>query len=90
MLINALGPDAYRARRIPGSINVPTDDIDTVEQIVPDENQRIVVYCANEDCTASPKAAERLEELGYTRVEDFEAGYAGWREAGYELVGEEA
>lgn len=90
VLINTLGKDAYRARRIPGSINVPYGEIEKVEDIVPDTNQRIVVYCANEDCEASPTAARKLEELGYTRVEDFEAGYKGWRQAGYELIGEEA
>jgi rhodanese-related sulfurtransferase len=90
VVINTLGPDAYEARRIPGSINVPTDDIDTVRSIVPDTDQPIVVYCANEDCDASPEAARRLQEMGYTNVWDFEAGYAGWREAGFTLTGTEA
>lgn len=90
VVINTLGPDAYRARHIPGSINVPTDHIDRVKDLVPNKDESIVVYCANEDCTASPEAAQKLEEMGYSNVVDFEAGYAGWRQAGYPLVGEEA
>ena len=89
IVINTLGPDAYRSKRIPGSINVPADDIERVKDAVPDMDEAIVVYCANADCDASSQAAEALTEMGYTNVFDFEAGYAGWREAGFELAGTE-
>lgn len=90
VVINALAPEAHRARHIPGSINVPVDDIEQVPSLVPNKDEAIVVYCANADCTASPKAAQKLEEMGYTNVVDFEDGYAGWRRAGFPLIGEEA
>ena len=90
VLINALPRAAHEARHIPGSINVPVETIDVVEELVPNTDEPIVVYCANADCTASPKAVRQLEEMGYTNVADFEAGYAGWRRAGYPLVGDEA
>jgi len=35
-------------------------------------------------------AAQKLEEMGYTNVSDFEDGYAGWRQAGHPLVGNNA
>jgi len=90
VLINTLPREAHEARHIPGSVNVPVDDIERVEDLVPNQDETIVVYCANADCTASPTAAERLEEMGYTDVVDFEDGYAGWRQAGYPLTGEKA
>ncbi len=90
VLINTLPQDAHEARHIPGSINVPTDDIDEVEHLVPNKDDQVVVYCANADCDASPTAAQKLEEMGYTNVVDFEDGYAGWRRAGYPLTGTEA
>ncbi|MFB6230238.1 MAG: rhodanese-like domain-containing protein [Salinibacter sp.] len=90
VLINTLPRDAYEAKHIPGSVSVPTGDIDQVEALVPDKDEQIVVYCANSDCDASPEAAQKLEEKGYTNVADFEAGYAGWRQSGYPLAGEEA
>ena len=90
VLINTLPREAHEARHIPGSVNVPVDDIEQVETLVPNKDDPIVVYCANADCTASSTAAERLEEMGYTDVVDFEDGYAGWRQAGYSLVGTEA
>jgi rhodanese-related sulfurtransferase len=90
VVINTLPREAHQAKHIPGSINVPTDDIDRVKTLVPNEDEPLVVYCANADCTASPTAAQELEEMGYTNVLDFEDGYAGWRQAGYPLAGEEA
>lgn len=90
VLINTLPREAHEAKHIPGSINVPTDDIEQVEALVPNKDAPIVVYCANADCTASPTAAKKLADMGYTNVTDFEAGYAGWRRAGHPLVGSEA
>ena len=34
------------------------------------------------DCPASPKAGQRMEELGYQNVFDYEAGKQDWQEAG--------
>lgn len=90
VLINALSREAHAARHIPGSVSVPVEEADLVEQLVPNTDEPIVVYCANADCDASPKLARTLEEMGYTNVADFEDGYAGWRQAGHPLVGTEA
>jgi len=90
VLVNTLPRQAHEAKHIPGSVNVPVDDIDQIENLVPNKDEAVVVYCANADCDASPKAARALEEKGYTNVADFEDGYAGWRQAGYSLVGTEA
>lgn len=87
VVINALDEKAYLARRIPGSVNIPHQKADWIENIIPDKNQEIVVYCANADCDASPKLAQALIEKGYTQVWDFEEGMAGWENAGYKLIG---
>lgn len=90
ILINALGQDAYTAKHIPGSINIPTDNAEIAKEVIPYMDAEIIVYCANADCTASPELAQKLEEMGYTNVSDFEEGLSGWRKAGYELTGSEA
>ncbi|MFO8099043.1 MAG: rhodanese-like domain-containing protein [Salinibacter sp.] len=90
MLINTLPRAAHEAKHIPGSVNVPVDDIERVKTLAPNTNAPIVVYCANADCDASPTAARHLEAMGYTNVVDFEDGYAGWRRAGFPLVGTDA
>lgn len=89
VLINALSKESYTARHIPGSINIPENNIEWAEKVVPDKKQDIIVYCANADCDASPKAAEALIEMGYDSVWDFEEGLAGWRHAGYPLIGQD-
>lgn len=90
ILVNTLPQAAHRSKHIPGSINVPLDDIDVIESVVPNKDDFIVVYCANKSCTTSTKATETLREMGYTNVRDFEGGYAAWRRAGHPLVGENA
>ena len=90
IIINALDRDAFMAKHIPGSINIPTDNAEIAQDIIPYMDAEIVVYCANTDCTASPELAQKLEEMGYTNVSDFEEGLAGWRSAGYELIGTDA
>lgn len=90
VLVNALAPDAYTAKRIPGSINIPAEKENIIKSVIPDRDQKIVVYCANSDCTASPTLAGKLKELNYNNVCDFDTGLAGWRKEGYELTGAEA
>jgi rhodanese-related sulfurtransferase len=86
VLINTLGTDSFRAKRIPGSVNIPTGQIEMAEDLLPDKNQQIIVYCASLDCPASPKAAEKLIRLGYRNVYDFEGGLAGWLNEGFSLT----
>ena len=84
MLINVLGEEAFRSHHIPGSRNVPLDSedfVERVEQMAGGKDQPIVVYCANEQCTASPQAADRLAEAGFTQVVDFEGGMEAWEQA---------
>lgn len=88
-LINVLGRDAFREAHIPGSRNVPIADTDfpsKVEELVGGTDEKIVVYCASFDCTASPKAAKALEQAGFTRVWDYEGGIKDWKEAGYPVA----
>jgi rhodanese-related sulfurtransferase len=43
------------------------------------------VYCASRSCTASPTLAQKLVDIGFTNVVDFEGGIAEWEHAGYRL-----
>ncbi len=87
ILINALDQEAFTSKHIPGSINIPTGNAKIAKNILPYMDAEIVVYCANAECTASPQLAQKLEEMGYTNVSDFEEGLSGWRSAGYEFTG---
>lgn len=79
-LVNVLSEEQFEQEHIPGSINIP---LDQVEEEFPrrfDEDDDIVVYCASHSCQASPKAAEKLEAMGFTDVKDYEGGLSDWKE----------
>jgi len=89
-LVNVLPEDSFEQKHIPGSTNVPYDEVDFVERVaksLDDDPSRIVVYCASETCDLSPKAAKALGAAGYPNVFDFEGGVQAWEERGYPLEG---
>ena len=82
VLIDVLGEDHYEDGHIPGAVNIPLDQIASRALEEFDKDQEIVVYCKSESCQASPKAAQKLEKLGFENVKDYEVGLKGWEEAG--------
>lgn len=84
VLINVLGRKQFEKEHIPDSINVPLEELGKyAEKKLLDKNEKIIVYCAGFECQASPRAAKKLEEMGYTNVHDFEGGMEEWKDAGY-------
>jgi rhodanese-related sulfurtransferase len=84
-LVDVLPPDKYEEFHLPGALNIPLDaDFGArIRENFPDCFQPIVVYCLDQDCSASPKAAEAMQRLGYQKVYDYEAGKVDWRHAGF-------
>jgi len=89
-LIEVLDQEDYEKSHIKGAINVPLSDIGREIKGKFDLDQEIVVYCADSSCGASPKAAEKLDQLGFENVYDYAAGKQDWKEAGNPMSGEEA
>lgn len=85
VLVDVLGEDHYQEEHIPGALNIPLDQIAVKALEEFDKDQEIIVYCASESCGASPKAAQKLEKLGFENVKDYETGVKGWKEAGHEV-----
>jgi len=83
VLIDVLLPESYQREHLPDAVNIPLYKIDEETTTHLPRDKEIVVYCGSFECTASPAAARRLEELGFTNVIDYEGGLADWREAGY-------
>lgn len=83
-LVEVLSEEKFKKFHLPGAINVPVgeDFSDRIQQAVPEKDKPVVVYCANTECDASPKAAKQMDELGYKTVYDYEAGKADWKAAG--------
>jgi rhodanese-related sulfurtransferase len=85
VLVNALAREAFEETRIPGSISVPASDALRLAPDVLAREQPVVVYCASRSCTASPTLAQKLVDLGFTDVTDFEGGIEEWERAGYPM-----
>lgn len=86
-ILEALPAKYYRKAHIPGAINFPLEDMETLAaQLLPDKKAEIVVYCANGPCENSEIAARRLEELGYVNVSDYYEGKEEWMQLGFPVA----
>lgn len=87
VLIDVLKEEMFRKQHLPQAISIPLDTLEDTIGKVARKERKVIVYCYDADCHASDKAAEKLEELGYTNVHDLAAGIEGWKEAGYPVHG---
>ncbi len=85
ILVDVLSPECYAEEHIPGSINIPLEDIENKSKELLKKDKEIVVYCGSFQCTMSSQAAEKLTELGYKNVYCFEGGLQHWKDAGFPL-----
>lgn len=89
LLVNTLDKEHFDETKISGAVNIPQDDEQFVQQVAKQagsKDQPVVVYCASMECNSSTKAAEKLEQGGFTNVYDFEAGAKGWKETGHRMA----
>lgn len=84
-LIEVLSPASYKQEHIKGAINIPLDSIGKEAKKRFNTDEEIIVYCSNTKCEASPAAAKKLEDLGFSQVYDYEGGKQDWKEAGYPM-----
>ncbi len=82
VLIEVLNEKAYKKEHIAGAINIPLKSIGTEAKKRFNKEETMVVYCSDYDCTASPTAARKLDDLGFQEVYDYEGGKKEWKEAG--------
>jgi len=82
-LIEVLPESSFDDFHLPGAINVPlsAEDFDDKVQSAAGKDEQVIVYCKDTACDASPKAARRMEQLGFADVLDYEAGKDDWRAA---------
>ena len=78
VVIDVRTADEYNSGHIDGSINIPVDNISTIDY---DKDTLIIVYCASG--MRSSNAAKTLVDLGYTKVHNLDGGLINW---GFELV----
>lgn len=47
VVVDTLGEEYYQQSHLPGAINLPLEEIDRAEQVLPDKEAEVVVYCMN-------------------------------------------
>jgi rhodanese-related sulfurtransferase len=82
VLVEALGAAYFEDAHIPGAVNIPPGRVDALAStLLPVPDAPIVVYCSGR-CDSSQIVADRLEELGYTKVRIYAGGKEDWVEHG--------
>lgn len=82
---HAASPETYAAGTVPTAVRVEYAAM-TPETLGADKDAKMTFLCANTMCSASKKAAMAAVDLGYTDVNVFEGGVAGWQAAGNKVV----
>lgn len=86
LLINPLSDIEFNAKHIPGSVNIPLQNILITEQLPKDKDQLIITYCLGPKCIVSMDAARLLAKRGYTNIMVFTDGIPGWLKEGYAMA----
>lgn len=81
-LLDVNGPVTYANGHIPGAVDYTAHTADLAKVLPADKSSLIVAYCGSDRCGAWARAAEAAEKLGYTNVQHFKPGIAGWKAAG--------
>ncbi|MDD4900406.1 MAG: rhodanese-like domain-containing protein [Candidatus Omnitrophica bacterium] len=79
-LVDVLAKESFAQEHIKGSISLPLAEIGKRAGKLFKKDEKIVVYCASFQCTASTQAAQELINLGFTNVLDYKGGLQDFKE----------
>ena len=68
ILVDVRTPEEYAQGHLPGSLNIPLQNITQVEELVKDRDKPLFVYCHSG--TRSRRAAGFFRKIGYEQVDD--------------------
>ena len=77
VLLDVRTPQEYREGHIPGSKNVPLQQLDKISSVIDNKDAPMFVYCHSG--ARSRQAASMLQHMGYTNVQNIGgiAAYSG-------------
>ncbi|MDH3982209.1 MAG: rhodanese-like domain-containing protein [Kiritimatiellaceae bacterium] len=83
ILLDARGDKYFNGELIPGARRLVAGTADAeILKALPNKDADIITYCSNTKCPASKKLAGQLVALGYTHVQEYPEGLAGWKAGG--------
>jgi membrane protein DedA with SNARE-associated domain/rhodanese-related sulfurtransferase len=86
LIVDVRSPSAraLEARRIPGALHVPLDQMATHVQDLP-RDRDLILYCTCPNEASAAQAAKLLQNHGFTRVRPLHGGLEAWVAAGYDV-----
>ncbi len=75
VLLDVRTPGEYRGGHIPGSKNLPLEDLGMAEKMIAAQDTPVFLYCYSG--SRSGRAAGLLRRMGYTNVQNI-GGIAAW------------
>jgi rhodanese-related sulfurtransferase/CBS domain-containing protein len=85
-LVEVLPLEEYQELHLPGAIHLPLKQLDAQHAKQLDRERPVVVYCWDALCDMSPRAATRLEQLGF-EVYDYLLSKIDWMAHGLPMEG---
>ena len=80
-LVEVLPAEEFDDEHLPGAVNIPLAELADRAGKELDSGRPVIVYCFDTQCDLSPRAAWRLESLGFEQVHDYVAGKEDWAAA---------
>jgi rhodanese-related sulfurtransferase/CBS domain-containing protein len=77
-LVDVLPTREYEDAHLPGAIHLPLTELTRETAAKLRRDRPVIVYCHDARWDLSPRAAWRLESLGFTQVFDYVAGKVDW------------
>lgn len=77
-IVEVLPRAEYEEAHIAGALSLPLEELTEESAAVLDRTRPVVTYCFDFQCDLSPRAAARLETLGFADVYDYEGGKMDW------------
>jgi rhodanese-related sulfurtransferase len=77
-LLDVMSREAYDDSHLPGAIHISLKELDEQTAARLDRDRPVITYCSDYQCDMSPRAAWRLEELGFTKVYDYVPSKIDW------------
>jgi len=89
-LVEVLPAEEYAEEHLPGAISIPLKELDAETTAALDRRVPVITYCWDWLCDMSPRAAARLDSLGFEQVYDYAPSKVDYLARGLPTEGEKA
>jgi rhodanese-related sulfurtransferase len=87
-VLDVLPEAVFTQEHLPGARSLPLETFRPEQVEADDRGEALLVYCFDQHCDLSARAARRLAELGFTHVYDLIGGRAAWTALGFPTDGQ--